>query len=87
MTRKPKTEVRLTANEKHVLALIEQAEDGGYPIILGIGKTAWYGDLWVNHLTAKSLQRKGYVRIDWSQYSDDDHYVYRIGGTYDEAEG
>ncbi len=69
---------RLTANETKVMAWIEQAEDIGSLVLMTSTKTVWAGDLWVNHLTAKSLSRKGLIRIEWAIYEGDDIEIYSI---------
>ncbi len=61
--------------QRRAIAWMEQAADSRHPTIMTAGKTEWVGDLWVNHITAKSLARRGIIEIEWPPYEDDDVYL------------
>jgi len=70
--------VKLTKKQRDALGWMEQAADSGELSLMGAGATDWYGDLWVNHLTAKALQRKGLIEIEWGTFPDDDHLLHLV---------
>jgi len=67
---------KITKQQRQALTWMEQAADIRCLSIMTAGKTEWAGDLFVNHLTAKALERKNRIVIDWSPYEDDDVLLY-----------
>ncbi len=71
-------EARLTKKQIAALTGMEYAEEHGSVTILVTTATEWEGDLFLNHLTAKSLERKGLVVIDWPMYQEDCAQVHLV---------